>query len=258
VIQAVNSLPPTEGYRFVCREHHLSEYPLKKTIQQYSPKAEILSVAKLTEGQACTCEVGLKDIDPDAPLLIGACDNGMVFDSAKYQALIQDPNVGGVIFSFQHHPASAANPQMYGWVKVDGNNTAESVSVKVPISDTPKEDHAIVGAFYFKKARYFQEALKTLVQKNIRVNNEFYVDSLMNEMILQNHTVKVFEVDHYLCWGTPNDYETFVYWQSFFHKCDWHPYVLAKDSTVPSDQVAKLDQQYHQFLQPNPERVTCV
>jgi hypothetical protein len=39
----------------------------------------------------------------------------------------------------------------------------------------------------------------------------------------------VLEVDHYLCWGTPNDLKTFEYWQSCFHKWDSHPYRWQED-----------------------------
>ena len=58
-----------------------------------------------------------------------------------------------------------------------------------------------------------------------------------------------FEVDNYLCWGTPNDYETFIYWQSFFHKAQWHPYNLQKDSTVNKAKTEMLKKKYTTFTQ---------
>jgi G:T-mismatch repair DNA endonuclease (very short patch repair protein) len=39
----------------------------------------------------------------------------------------------------------------------------------------------------------------------------------------------VFEVEDYLCFGTPNDLHTYEYWQSFFHKCSWHKYSVNRD-----------------------------
>ena len=93
------------------------------------------------------------------------------------------------------------------------------------------------------------QALKKLLEKNIRVNGEYYVDSLMGELIELGLNVKVFEVDDYICWGTPDDYETFVYWQSFFHKVSWHPYSLEKDITVNSEKLQELEMQYRTFEQ---------
>ena len=41
----------------------------------------IISLDQVTEGQACTCEIGLKSVnDLDRPLTIGACDNGMLWN----------------------------------------------------------------------------------------------------------------------------------------------------------------------------------
>jgi hypothetical protein len=136
----------------------------------------------------------------------------------------------------------------YVLVKTEGN-TATGVSVKVPISDDPYNDHAIVGTFWFKKVKYFNKALENLIAKDIKVNGEYYVDSLMGELIELGLNVKVFEVDDYICWGTPDDYETFVYWQSFFHKVNWHPYSLEKDITVNKNMIKALDTKYRTFKQ---------
>ena len=137
---------------------------------------------------------------------------------------------------------------MYGWVKTDDDNVI-GVSVKKAISDDPFNDHAIVGTFYFRKVGYFNKALEQLIQKDIRVNGEYYVDSMVDELVDMGLNVKVFEIDDYICWGTPDDYETFVYWQSFFHKVSWHPYSLEKDPTVNLDMLPTLDSKFKTFKQ---------
>jgi hypothetical protein len=192
--------------------------------------------------------LGLEGVRQEAPLLVAATDNGMIYNKERYRMLVESPDVDAVVFTFRHHISSKNNPQMYGWVKVDGDK-ATGVSVKVPISTDPYNDHAIVGTFYFKNVGLFQEALSRLTGKNIRVNGEFYVDSLMGELVEMGCDVRVFEVDNYICWGTPDDYETFVYWQSFFHKSGFHPYDLAKDITVKPSEVGQLDQKFRDFRQ---------
>ena len=84
---------------------------------------------------------------------------------------------------------------------------------------------------FFRKAKYFINGLNENYKYNIRSNNEFYVDDVLNQNIKAGLKVKVFEVDHYICWGTPDDYETYIYWQNFFNKCKWHPYSIEKDIT---------------------------
>jgi len=249
IIQAANSLPNSQNQTFVTLKEHLKKYPLEKTIKSEFIKAKITSIDEVTKGQAITCSMGLQDVDINSPLLIAATDNGMIYDNNKYQKLIKSNNVDAIIFTFRHHVSSKNNPQMYGWVKTDNKYNAEKVSVKVPISNTPYEDHAIVGTFWFKKVQYYNQGLQNLLKKKITINNEYYIDSLMDELIKLGFNVKVFEVNDYICWGTPDDYKTFVYWQSFFHKTQWHPYSLEKDMTVNKEKLSMLDKIYKNFDQ---------
>ena len=249
IVQAANYLPKAAQNIFICLEEHMKNYPLENAIHTEYPNCKIVTINETTEGQACTCEIGLQDEDKEHPLLIAACDNGMLYDEEKYEGLINDPEVDAVVWSFRNHPSSERNPEMYGWIKTDENDTVTGVSVKKAISDTPRKDHAIVGTFYFKKTGYFLEALSRMYEKNVRVNNEFYVDSCINELVAMNLKVKVFEIDHYIGWGTPNDYRTFKYWQSFFHKVSWHPYRLEKDSTVQASANEALEKEYDSFQQ---------
>ncbi|HNR86822.1 MAG TPA: NTP transferase domain-containing protein [Spirochaetota bacterium] len=249
VIQAAASLPPAEHSRFICLAEHLDGFPIADEIRRAYPDARIVPLDRVTEGQACTVEIGIEDCDPESPLVIGASDNGMLWDVARYQSLIADPSVDGIIFTFRHHASAAANPHMYGWVRTDSGGAVSGVSVKKAISDDPCRDHAVVGAFYFRRARYFREGLARLYRDNIRVNNEFYVDSVMDMLPAMGYRIMAFEVDDYLCWGTPDDLRTFEYWQGFFHKCDWHPYRLELDSGMNPDRVAELDARYRAFTQ---------
>ena len=249
VIQAANSLPQSQKLIFVTLKEHLKNYPLEKVLKDEFVNPKIISLEDVTQGQAITCSLGLKDEDMNSSLLIAAADNSMIYDQNKYQKLIEDENVDAIIFTFRNHVSSKNNPQMYGWVKTDNKNNAISVSVKVPISKKTFKDHAIVGTFWFKKVKFFNQGLQNLIEKNITINNEYYVDSLMGELINLGLNVKVFEVDNYLCWGTPNDYETFIYWQSFFHKAQWHPYNLHKDVTVNKTKIEILEKKYTTFKQ---------
>ena len=250
IIQAARSLPNTEKQIFVTLQEHLEAFPLEKILKSEFNNSQIVPINEVTEGQAITCSLGLKDADNEASLLIAATDNGMIYNPIAYQKLVEDMSVDAIIFTFRHHVSSKVNPQMYGWVKTDGDNAIE-VSVKAPISNDPYNDHAIVGTFYFRKVDFFKQALNSLLSKEVRVNGEYYVDSLMGELIELGLKVKVLEVEDYICWGTPNDYETFVYWQSFFYKNNLHPYRLELDKTVPINKLENLNKKYLTFNQNN-------
>ncbi|MBU6452166.1 MAG: NTP transferase domain-containing protein [Cyanobacteria bacterium REEB67] len=243
VVQASLSLPPAKRHVFVVQKELLANSELEAVLRSQFENLDIVSLDGLTEGQAITCLEGLlgalPPVDPGNNLLIGACDNGMLFDAGKWATLIEDQSIDVAAFSFRHHTSSKRNPQMYGWLKVANDSslfpTVTAVSVKKAISATPAEDHAIVGAFFFRKTAYFFEALRILQERDIRVNGEFYVDSLIDILVqLKRHCV-AFEVEEYICFGTPNDLLTYNYWQAFFHRCNWHAYSIEQDPQANQD-----------------------
>ena len=122
---------------------------------------------------------------------------------------------------------------MYAWLETDEKNNIKHVSCKKFIGGTHnlKESHVIIGTMFYRKAQDFIDGLQVNYNDNIRSNNEFYVDDVINQNIKNGLNVKVFEVENYICWGTPNDYETYCYWRHFFNKCYWHPYNINKDTT---------------------------
>ncbi len=249
IVQAANSLPKSEKQIFVTLQEHLDKYSLKNTLKKEYPNSKIFPINKVTEGQAITCSLGLKDENISHSLLIAATDNGMIFNHDDFEELVKNESIDAIIFTFRKHISSKNNPHMYGWVNIDNLNNAVSVSVKKPISEDPYNDHAIVGTFWFREVSIFNKALKKLVDKSIKINGEYYVDSIMQELIELQFSVKVFEIEDYICWGTPNDYEAFCYWQSFFHKVHWHPYCMTKDATVSEDKVNQIDKTYRNFKQ---------
>jgi NDP-sugar pyrophosphorylase family protein len=217
VIKAAQNLPRGEKYLYLCRKSHLDKYDLQDTIHDFYPNARIISVNKLTEGQASTCLLAKNFINNNEELLIGACDNGMLFDPNKFNSIKQDCDC--IIFTFRHCVTVKHKPEQYGWVVTDSDDsTVLKVSVKQPLSKNPELDHAIVGAFWFRKGSFFVEAAEDMINENRRINNEFYVDECINNIVQKKLRVKVFEIEKYICWGTPDDLRTYNYWKSFFTK----------------------------------------
>ena len=180
----------------------------------------MVEIDGVTDGQACTCEIGINqtNLDLENPILISACDNGVQYDAEEYDKLIKDENLDIIVWSFRNDQSSKLNPNSYAWLEVDENNFIKNVSCKKFIYDNPLKTHAIIGTMFFRKGKYFIDGLQKNYEKNIRTNNEFYVDDVLNQNIKMGLNIKVFEVKKYVCWGTPDDYLTYKYWQAFFSK----------------------------------------
>lgn len=218
IVKAAHSLPSPDEWIFICRDHHIKEAGIDAVLQEHFHNAKVISIKKLTEGQACTCLLAKSLLRPDDILTIGACDNAMTYDDQLLKTMMESNSVDALIWTFRKNPVVLQNPQMYGWVVVDSDNYVEKVRCKIPVSNSPMNDHTVIGTFTFKRAEDFIDCTNTMIAADRRINNEFYIDEAMNVLVEKGLRVKVFEVDRYICWGTPRDVETYHYWQSYFQQ----------------------------------------
>ncbi|MEM9214759.1 MAG: sugar phosphate nucleotidyltransferase [Cyanobacteria bacterium P01_F01_bin.150] len=223
VAQAVDSLPATQHYAFVClKEHTATNEGLTRILKEQFTDPTFTLLDAVTDGQARTCLAALDQIDNAAPLTISACDHGVLFDPEQFSQVVNRPEVDCIVWVTRGHPGAVQHPEMYGWVKTEGDRVT-GVSVKQPLAD-PATDPIIIGTFTFRSTEIFKAAAQRMIERDGRVNGEFYVDSCIEDAIALGYQCVTFEIDHYLCWGTPSDLKTFEYWQSCFHKWDSHPY----------------------------------
>ena len=247
VAQATHDLPPAEHHVFVLRADMLGYADVANQLRTLYPKAIIKTIDRVTEGQACTALIGLDALEDKvgnscSPITIGACDNGALYDIEAFGKLVNDPLVDVIVWGIRGYPNAARNPKMFGWIDAE-DGLIRSISVKTPLS-APASDPIVLGTFTFRRADDFRHTLDRLVARDGRINGEFYIDSLINDALALGLKCYLFEVDSYLCWGTPDDLRTFEYWQSCFHKWASHPYRLGLDGRVPRDQLGTHETRY--------------
>ena len=201
---------------YVDRNFHQTD-GVEDAIRAWYPQASFITVDHLTEGQACTCMLAEPYLDPEQPLLIAGCDNGMDIDRDAFDALTKECDC--IVFTYRHNEAVLANPNAYGWMIADADGNITGTSIKKAISDRPMEDPAGVATFWFRRAAVFIEATKKMIAENDRINGEFYVDQTVKHVLDLGYRAKIFDIGRYVGWGTPADYEgyqkTWNYFKAF-------------------------------------------
>ncbi|MEI2453371.1 NTP transferase domain-containing protein [Lysobacter firmicutimachus] len=243
VVQAARDLPEPGRRVFVQRRDLPGRERVAQTLRERFPDCALVDLEQVTDGQARTCLQGLDGIDPQQPLTIGACDNGALFDPQALAGLLgEDGGADVLVWVARGYPGAARRPQHYGWVD-EAEGRVKAVSVKKPLAD-PARDPIVLGTFSFRRAGDFVAAAEAMIARDGRVNGEFYIDECINDAIAMGLSCRVFEVSHYLCWGTPDDLRTYEYWQSCFHKWPTHPYRLERDPRVAEHARAGLENRY--------------
>ena len=144
----------------------------------------------------------------------------MDIDKEAYMKLTEDCDC--IVFTYRHNESVLINPNAYGWMITDEEGNITGTSIKKAISDTPMEDPAVVATFWFRKAGIFLEAAKKMIAEDDRINGEFYVDQTVKHVLDLGYKAKIFDIDRYVGWGTPADYEgyqkTYIYFRQFLEK----------------------------------------
>ncbi len=207
VVRAAQCLPEADKWIFICRENHLRTTNIKKTLKFFFKNATIIGLKDLTAGQLSTCLIAKDYLKQNDKLTIGSCDNGMLYDTERYEYINNLFDI--LVWTFNQNLAVVNNPEMYSWAELNQSGLISRISCKKVISNNPINDLALTGAFFFKRAEIFLEFGEKVIEKQERINNEFYVDSVIDQTISEGYKVFPFKVDKYNCWGTPEDLELY-------------------------------------------------
>ena len=248
VVQATKDLPTTSNNVFVLRSDMQGYEDVQNELRATFPDAIIKTIDFVTDGQARTAVIGVNEIDNSKKndiysITIGVCDSGAIYDKEKLQNLLDSPDVDVIVWGIRGYTNAIRNPEMYGWIDADESEFIRKVSVKTPLKN-PTNDPIVLGIFTFKKLEDFKRVTDSLISRDGKINNEFYMDSSIEDAINLGLNCALFEVDSYLCWGTPNDLKTFEYWQSCFHLWDSHPYRLELDKRLESHKLKDVEKKF--------------
>jgi HAD superfamily hydrolase (TIGR01509 family) len=190
----VENLNLDANYIYVVQKAHREKYNLDTLLNLITPGCKIVETEGLTEGAACTALLAKEFIDSDAPLFFANSDQFVEWDSNEFMYKMQETDADGGIVTF-----TATHPK-WSFAKIDDNGLVTEVAEKNPISDI-----ATVGYYYWKNGSDFVKYAEQMIEKNIRVNNEFYVCPVFNEAIQDCKQIRTFNTKAMWGLGTPED-----------------------------------------------------
>lgn len=187
---------------FICQREHYEKFDLYNIFKSATNnRFDVVLLNGQTEGAACTVLTAIEHINNDNDLLIANSDQFIEMGVNDFIKEARLDEKDGLIMTFE-----ASHPK-WSYARTDASGRVIEVAEKKVISK-----HATVGIYYFQKGSDFVDATQSMIHKNIRYNNEFYVCPVYNELIL--HGKKIYTKDipadkmHGL--GTPEDLNHFL------------------------------------------------
>jgi len=203
MIQVVVENINIEGnYIFIVQKEHYNKYQLKyllELITSYN-NCEIIVIDGLTDGAAQTVLKAKEFINNDEELIIANSDQWVDWNAYHFLNYARKKDADGLIASFY-----ATHPK-WSFAKVDEDTgLVTEVAEKKPISNI-----ATVGIYYYKNGKDFVKYANQMIDKNIKVNNEFYVCPVYNEYINDDKKIMTYHVAEMCGLGTPEDLNNFL------------------------------------------------
>jgi HAD superfamily hydrolase (TIGR01509 family) len=195
----VENLNLDANFIYIVQKSHREKYNLDTLLNLLTPNCRIVEVDGLTEGAACTALLAKEFINNDNPLFFANSDQFVEWDSNEFMYKMQETNCDGGIVTFKStHPK-------WSFAKSNDDGLVIEVAEKNPISDD-----ATVGYYYWKKGSDFVKYAEEMIDKNIRVNNEFYVCPVFNQAIKSNKKIRTFNIEKMWGLGTPEDLDYYL------------------------------------------------
>jgi len=192
----VESMNIDAHFIYIVQKEHREKYNLDTLLNLITPDCTIVEIEGITEGAACSTLLAKEHINTDSPLIITNSDQFIEWNSTEFMYQMNEKDFDGGIVSFP-----ATHPK-WSFAKTDDNNIVLEVAEKNPISNK-----ATAGIYYWKSGSDYVRYAEQMIEKDIRVNNEFYVCPVYNEAIQDGKQIYNFDIEANCMWGlgTPED-----------------------------------------------------
>jgi NDP-sugar pyrophosphorylase family protein len=197
-----NNVKPAINHQFIfiVLEEHIQKYNVDAFLKSLNPKNIVVSINHVTNGAAETVLAGKEFFNDNNELMIVNSDQFIDININDY---INFSYIDGKIMTMY------ANDPKWSYVSLDDHNNVVQLKEKEVISS-----NATVGIYNFKRGKDFVKYAERMINKNLRVNNEFYVAPVYNEMILDKCKINTFNISSDLQamygLGTPEDLSLFL------------------------------------------------
>lgn len=201
----IANLTPQCRHRFifVCQRAHVRDFNLVPSLATWAPGSAIIQLDGLTEGAACTVLTAKTLIDNDQPLMIANSDQYVDASVDAYLQSMVERDLDGMIMTMQ------ADDPKWSFAALDLNGFVTRVAEKEVISS-----HATVGVYNFRRGADFVRGAEEMISQELRVNNEFYVAPVYNQLIALGARIGAYDIGTVgrgmYGLGIPSDLEAFM------------------------------------------------
>lgn len=214
----VNLFPDETDFIFICRNEHLEQTEMRKTLQKIMPTGKIIGIKGHKLGPVYAVAQAFDFIEDDEPVITSYCDYFQLWNYQDFKQKVEEINCDGAIPCYTgFHPHLLHEKNLYASCRVDENKYLLEIKEKFSFEKDKSKAYHSGGMYYFRKGKFIKKYFQELMDKKLSLNGEYYISLIYN--LLQADGLKTLiysDISHFCQWGTPQDLGEYLYWEKIF------------------------------------------
>jgi NDP-sugar pyrophosphorylase family protein len=206
---AIKPFPKDFTKYVIIGKNNLSDADQKRLLE--IDNVRVITIDSHTNGPGYSIYMARDHLPQNESFFITYCDIFWTWNYADVEALL---DYDGIVFtrkSFSPHLIDN-NFSAFCLPSKEQPLKLQQLREKGHFTDKWMDEPLSVGTFYVKNGADMFEALRTMINDNERVNNEFYPSMIFNYLIQSGKEIRMHDVDFFIHWGEPNSYEDVKQW----------------------------------------------
>ncbi len=212
----INMFPGEDNFVFICNREHLETTNVRDVLNRLKPDGHIASIEPHKLGPVHTLLEATDCIDDNEPTIVNYCDFSVYWDYEDFKATLSANGCDGCVPSYKGFHPNLLGDGFYAGMRSDENNNMLEIREKHSFTENKMDSFQSAGTYYFKKGSYINKYFRELIAKDISMNGEYYVSMVYQLMKEDGLNIFIYELMHFLQWGTPEDLEEYIYWSEYF------------------------------------------
>jgi NDP-sugar pyrophosphorylase family protein len=215
ISRLLDNFPESWPTTFVLAENHRNT-KLPSLLQKKRPTSRQIFIPVHEKGPGHAILAALDQLEQNSPVFVSYCDYAMIWDPKKFESIINS-NCDAAVIAYRGFHAHYLRSRLYAYMKVSGDRVTE-IKEKAHFTDNNENEYASSGGYFFRSAKILREALEYQIEKEMTLQGELYTSLSIAALLKKNPNaeVKIFEIETFYQFGTPEDLEDCAYWENTF------------------------------------------
>lgn len=223
ISHVVDMFPGNNQFVFICNKDHLETTDMKSVLDKscMGENYQIVPISPHKLGPVYAVSKAFDAINLENQVIVNYCDFTCYWNFSHFEEWLSRNKCQGALPAYRgFHPHSLGSTN-YAYIR-EKNGKFLEIKEKEPFTNDRMNEYASSGTYYFSKGSHVVKYFQQLMDKKISLNGEYYCSLVYNLMHADGLDSQVYELEHFMQWGTPEDVDEYNHWSSIFNAYSLH------------------------------------